>query len=176
MSKEFYVDKSIAEGSRRQAYPFLIYTGPHAKRARVRLTDEDAQSILDWHREDPVQPGTDHAARMKASRKMPTHRLVEENENGSVLRTLALWPGLNDKQEQACRDLEYALMKCELAGVVIAVMDSELLATTDEMMQQVAAVLVKSMLRGHEELYKATRPPFGRKLDDHGRLGWHGDW
>ena len=67
-------------------------------------------------------------------------------------------------------------MKCELAVVVIAVMDSELLATTDEMMQQGADVMAKSMLRGHGELYKATHPPFGRKLDDHGRLGWHGDW
>lgn len=176
MSKELYVDKSIAEGRRKQAYPFLIYTCPHAKRAKVRLSDEDAQSLLDWHREDPVQPGTNHAARMKASRKMPTHRLIEENENGSVLRTLAPWPGLSEQQERACRDLERALMKCELAGVVIVVMGTEVLATPEETMQRVNDVMVKSMLQGHEELYKATHSPFGRKLDDHDRVGWHGDW
>lgn len=28
MSKKFYVDKSIAEGSRKQGYPFLIYQHP----------------------------------------------------------------------------------------------------------------------------------------------------
>jgi len=176
MSKVFYVDKSVAEGNRKQGYPFEVYTKPSIRRTKICLTDEDAQRIVDWHNEQQMPPKIDPAAIVQASTKVPTHMLVEEEQSGSILRGLAPWPGLNEKQEQACRDLEYALMKCELAGVVIAVMDSEMLATTDKIMQQVAAVLVKSMLRGHEELYKATRPPFGRKLDDHGRLGWHGDW
>lgn len=107
---------------------------------------------------------------------MPTHLLIEEDHNGSILRSLGPWPGLSDKQEQACRDLEFALMKCELAGVSIAIMSDELLATTDKMMQRVANVLTESMLRGHGELWKATHAPFGRKIDDHGRMGWHGDW
>lgn len=176
MSKVFYVDKSIAEGSRKQGYPFAVYAQPSAKRAKVHLTEEDAQFIVGWHHEHPVQSKTDPTVMMKTSTKAPTHMLVEEEQSGSILRGLAPWPGLNEKQEQACRDLEFALMKCELAGVVIAIMDSEILATTEVMMQQVADVMVKSMLRGHGELYKATHPPFGRKLDDHGRLGWHGDW
>lgn len=176
MSKEFYVYKSIAEEARKQGYPFLVYAHPHAKRVKVRLTDEEAQFIVDWHHTHPVQPGTDPAVKMKASTKAPTHILVEEEQSGSILRGLAPWPGLNEEQEQACRDLEFALLKCELAGVVIAIMNDEILATTDETMQQVADVMTKSMLRGHEELHKATHQPFGRKLDDHGRLGWHGDW
>lgn len=176
MSKIFYVDKSIAEGTRKQGYPFAVYAHPNAKRARVCLTDEDAQRIVQWHNEQRVPPKRDPAAAMITSSKMPTHMIVEEEQSGSTLRALVPWPGLSDKQEQACRDLEYALMKCELAGVVIAVMDSELVVTTEENMQRVGDVMVKSMLRGHGELYKATHPPFGRKLDDHGRLGWHGDW
>lgn len=97
--------------------------------------------------------------------------LVKEEQSGCILRGLAPWPGLSEEQEQACRDLEFALVKCELAGVVIAIMNDEILATTEVTMQQVADVVTKSMLRGHEELYKATHQPFGRKLDDHVRLG-----
>jgi hypothetical protein len=123
-----------------------------------------------------VQPDTDPAAVMQGSSKTPTHILIEEEQHGSLLRGLAAWPGLSQKQEQACRDLEYALLKCELAGVSIAVMDSELVVTTDDSMQRVADVMRASILRGHTELYNATHPPFGRKLDDHGRLGWHSDW
>lgn len=176
MSKEFHVDRSIAEGRRKQAYPFAVYAHPHAKRAKIRLTDEDAQSIVDWHNGHPVQPKTDPAVMMKTSAKTPTHTLVEEEQRGSVLRGLAPWPGLNEAQEQACRDLEHALTKCELTGVVIVVMGTEVLATPEETMQRVNDVMVKSMLQGHGELYKATHSPFGRKLDDHGRVGWHGDW
>lgn len=176
MSKTFYVDKSIAEGSRKQGYPFAVYGRPHDKRTRVVLSDDDAQRLLDWHKSQPVAATADPVTAMHESPKMPTHVLVEDNGSGSLLRWLAPWQGLSDKQEQAVCDLEHALMKCQLAGVVMAVMDNELLVTTDENMQQVADVMAKSMLHGHSELYKMTNSPYGRKIDDHGRLGWHGDW
>lgn len=176
MSKEFYVDKPVAECRSRQSDPFDIYATPSKNRARICVSDNDAKRIADWHIDRRTHDSLHLESIILESTKIPTHILVEEDCGEPVMRGLAPWPGLSDEQEKACQDLECALLKCEQAGVVIAIMNDEILATTEAMMQQVSDVMVESMLRGHGELYKATHSPFGRKLDDHGRLGWHGDW
>ena len=176
MSKTFYVDKQVAECHSRQSDPFDIYATPSKNRTRICVSDNDAKLIADWHIDRRIHQSLLLETIILESTTIPTHILVEEDRGEVVMRGLASWPGLNQEQEQACRDLEFALLKCELAGVVIAIMNDEILVTTEVTMQKVADVMIKSMLRGHGELYKATHPPFGRKLDEHGRLGWHGDW
>lgn len=166
MSKTFYVDKPVAGCRSRQSDPFDIYATPSKNRTRICVSDNDARHIADWHIDRRTHQSMVLQTIILESTKIPTHILIEEDCGEVVMRGLAPWPGLSEEQEQACRDLEFALLKCEPAGVVIAIMNDEILATTEAMMEQVAEVMVESMLRGHGELYKATHPPFGRKLDD----------
>lgn len=178
MNKTFYVDKPLAECRARQSDPFRIYARPGRNRAMIRITDEDAKLILDWHVERRSPDSVSLESVMQESTKMPTHMLVEEDCEGVVVRGLAPWPWLSEKQEKACKDLERALMECEATGVAIAVMEGEILATSDLMMQPAVRLLKEGdhPLPGLRELAKVTRFPLGRKIADHGRLGWHGNW